>query len=153
MHPLTALIRADMKPALGVTEPGAIAFAAAKARSYLPGAVQSIEVTLNSGMYKNAFSCGLPQSEHLGAAYAAALGALAGKAELGLEALAEITPQDNEIAAALVESGKVQIRVSEISSRIYIRATVRAGGKNAAVTIADSHTNIVRIVVEGKVLF
>ena len=59
MNRLTELIREDMKPALGVTEPGAIAFAAAKARSYTNGAVLSVIVRLNSGMYKNAFTCGI----------------------------------------------------------------------------------------------
>ena len=49
MHQLTDLIRSDMKPALGVTEPGAIAYAAAKARSCLTEPVQSIHVTMNSG--------------------------------------------------------------------------------------------------------
>lgn len=153
MHPLTELIRADMKPALGVTEPGAIAYAAAKARSCLTEPVQSIHVTMNSGMYKNAFTCGIPNSTHFGAAYAAALGAIAGNAGLELEALRDITPEDNETAAALVGSGNVSISVGEITSRIYIRATVRAGGREASVTIEDSHTNITRIEADGKVLF
>ena len=152
MHPLTKLIRADMKPALGVTEPGAIAFAAAKARSYLTGPLASVSVTMNSGMYKNAFTCGIPNSTHFGAAYAAALGAIAGKAEPELEALRDITPADNEAAEALVKEGKVSVSVSEITSRIYIRATVRAGGREASVTIEDSHTNITRIEADGRVL-
>ena len=122
MHQLTDLIRSDMKPALGVTEPGAIAYAAAKARSCLTEPVQSIHVTMNSGMYKNAFTCGIPNSTHFGAAYAAALGAIAGNAGLELEALRDITPEDNETAAALVGSGNVSISVGEITSRIYICA-------------------------------
>ena len=153
MHPLTALIREDMKPALGVTEPGAIAFAAAKARSYLTGGLESVCVSMNSGMYKNAFTCGIPNSTHLGAAYAAALGAIAGNAALELESLRDITPADNEAAEALVGSGGVSIRVGEITSRIHICATVRAGGETASVTIEDSHTNIVRIVVNGETVF
>ena len=54
MNRLTQLIKKDMKPALGVTEPGAIAFAAAKARSYTNGPIVSVMVSMNSGMYKNA---------------------------------------------------------------------------------------------------
>ena len=152
MHPLTKLIRADMKPALGVTEPGAIAFAAAKARSYLTGPLASVSVTMNSGMYKNAFTCGIPNSRQFGAAYAAALGAFAGDAALELEALRHITPADNAAAAALVEAGKVTVRVGEITSRIYIRAVVSAGGGTAAVTIRDSHTGITRVEVNGETL-
>ena len=56
MHELTELIKMDMKPALGVTEPGAIAFAASKARSYTKGEIKEVLVEMNSGMYKNAFT-------------------------------------------------------------------------------------------------
>lgn len=58
MEELTRLIREDMRPALGVTEPGAIAFAVSKARTYVKGAVTGVELRLNSGMYKNAYTCG-----------------------------------------------------------------------------------------------
>ena len=55
MHPLTQLIYHDMKPALGVTEPGAIAFAVAKAKAQIGGTVELVELRLNSGMYKGGF--------------------------------------------------------------------------------------------------
>ena len=63
MHELTELIRQDMKPALGVTEPGAIAFAAAVARQHTKGEVRGVKLRLNSGMFKNAFTCGIPGSD------------------------------------------------------------------------------------------
>ena len=66
MNRLTQMIQEDMKPALGVTEPGAIAFAAAKARSYTSGPIESVLVAMNSGMYKNAFTCGIPNSNEVG---------------------------------------------------------------------------------------
>ena len=75
MHELTELIRQDMKPALGVTEPGAIAFAVAEARRHTHGPVRRIVLRLNSGMFKNAFTCGIPGSSEVGNAHAAALGA------------------------------------------------------------------------------
>ena len=62
MHALTKLIKDDMKPALGVTEPGAIAFAVASAAERIGGGDRA-EVVLNSGMYKNAFTCGIPHTE------------------------------------------------------------------------------------------
>ena len=85
MQKLTELIREDMKPALGVTEPGAIAFAVASAKKYTEGKIVNVHVALNSGMYKNAFTCGIPNSERFGNYYAAALGAVAADAEKGLE--------------------------------------------------------------------
>ena len=84
MQKLTELIREDMKPALGVTEPGAIAFAVASAKKYTEGKIVNVHVALNSGMYKNAFTCGIPNSERFGNYYAAALGAVAADAEKGL---------------------------------------------------------------------
>ena len=106
MDRLTELIKKDMKPALGVTEPGAIAFAVATAREYAKGEILK---------YKNAFTCGIPNSDKFGNLYAAALGAVAAKAELGLESLAYITQKDNEKASALVESGKVEVIMEQVS--------------------------------------
>lgn len=153
MHQLTKLIYEDMKPALGVTEPGAIAFAVAKAKSYVTGEPESIHVSLNSGMYKNAFTCGIPNSTRVGNAYAAALGAVAGNAGKGLEALADVKPEDNEKAEKLIEAGKVNVSLSGMTSRIFIEASIRTPSEEAVVTIRDSHTNITRICVNGKTEF
>lgn len=153
MEELTRLIREDMRPALGVTEPGAIAFAVSKARTYVKGAVTGVELRLNSGMYKNAYTCGIPNSSFMGNEYAAALGLLAGKPEMGLECLAEVTEADNAAAEELVAAGKIKVSMSGISSRIFIEAKVTAEDGEAVVTIRGSHTNIVRIQVNGENVF
>ena len=153
MHELTELIKNDMKPALGVTEPGAIAFAVSTARSYLKGDVKKILLKLNSGMYKNAYTCGIPGSSHVGNLYAAALGAVAGVPEKGLESLADVTEADNEAAEKMVAAGMVEAQMTEITSRIFIEASVETESGEAVVTIRDSHTNIVRIAVNGEVVF
>lgn len=150
MHELSQMIRDDMKPALGVTEPGAIAFAVAKARSYTSGELVKVNVAMNSGMYKNAFTCGIPNSREVGNVFAAALGYAAGNAEKGLEALADVKEADNTEAQRLIDEGKVTVELSGISSRIFIEATVETKTDKAAVTIRDSHTNITKIVVNGK---
>ena len=153
MHELTKLIYDDMKPALGVTEPGAIAFAVAKARSYTEGELVKIKVAMNSGMYKNAFTCGIPGSDKTGALYAAAFGYIAGDPEKGLESLEGMTSEDNEEGNNLVENGKVEIELSGITSRIFIEATVETDKNTAVVTIHDAHTNITCITVDGDVVF
>lgn len=150
MHELTELIRLDMKPALGVTEPGAIAFCVAKAKSYVKGELTSVHVAMNSGMYKNAFTCGIPNSREVGNVFSAALGAVAGNAEKGLEALADVTEADNLTARAMVDAGKVTVSMSGISSRIFIEATVKTAVDTAVVTIRDSHTNITKITVNSE---
>lgn len=153
MEKLTKLIFDDMKPALGVTEPGAIAFAASKARSYTKGEIEEVSVEMNSGMYKNAFTCGIPNSAEVGNIFSAALGVVAGNPEKGLESLADVTEKDNEIAGKLVEEGKVKVKLSGISSDIFIEATVKTKSDICIVTIKNSHTNIVRITLNGEIIF
>ena len=153
MEKLTKLIFDDMKPALGVTEPGAIAFAASKARSYTKGEIEEVSVEMNSGMYKNAFTCGIPNSDEVGNIFAAALGVVAGNPEKGLESLADVTEKDNETAEKLVEEGKVKVKLSGISSDIFIEAAVKTKSDICVVTIKNSHTNIVRITLNGEVIF
>lgn len=152
MHELTQLIKEDMRPALGVTEPGAIAYAVSKAKSFVPGAIENVTLLLNSGMYKNAYTCGIPNSHFYGNEYAAALGAIAGNPEKELESLADVTKEDNDAAGQLVAEGKITVKMSEITSCIFIEAQVKTTGGEAMVRIRDAHTNIVRIEVNGKVV-
>lgn len=153
MHPLTLLIKGDMKPALGVTEPGAIAFAAAKAKSYTKGAFVRLKMTLNSGMYKNAFTCGIPNSSEVGNVFAAALGVVAGNHEKGLLALEDVTPDDNARAQRLIDEGKIEVNLGEITSDIFISATVTTDQNICELTITGSHTNIAEIKLDGENVF
>lgn len=153
MKELTRLIKEDMKPALGVTEPGAIAFAVASARAHTQGEVRKVRVALNSGMYKNAYTCGIPNSSNFGNLYAAALGAVAADAGKGLESLRDITPEDDAKAAALVEEGVVEAVLDHIGSEITIDATVETELDCCTVHIRDSHTHIVSIEKNGGQIY
>ena len=153
MHELTDLIRQDMKPALGVTEPGAIAFAAATARRHTKGAVRQVKLRLNSGMFKNAFTCGIPGSSEVGNAHAAALGVTGADPDKGLECLDGVTPEQAQQAKAMVEAGQIDVEMAGITSRIFIEAIVTAEEGEAAVTIRDTHTNIVRITENGRTVY
>lgn len=152
MHELTKLIFDDMKPALGVTEPGAIAFAVSTAKSRVPGAVRQISLRLNSGMYKNAFTCGIPGTSQVGNEYAAALGAIAADPKKGLECLDGITEDQVREAGQMIADGKVRVSMSKITSRIFIEAAVTTDTGSSSVTIRDSHTNIVKIVENGRTI-
>lgn len=153
MHILTKIIKEDMKPALGVTEPGAIAFAVAKAKSYIQGNIEEVKVRLNSGIYKNAYTCGIPNSDQVGNTFAAALGVVAGKAEKGLESLEDVTEEDNKKAQKLIDAGKIKVELNKISSDIFIEVEVKSGKEVSVVKIEGTHTNIVEIVVNGEVIF
>lgn len=150
MHELSTLIKKDMVPALGVTEPGAISFCVAKAKSYAKGELLHLNVAMNSGMYKNAFTCGIPNSKEVGNVFAAALGYVAGNPDKGLESLANVTPADNVIAQRLIDEGKITVALSGISSRIFMEATLETTESKVLLTIRDTHTNITKIVVNGE---
>ena len=153
MHVLTELIKNDMKPALGVTEPGAIAFAVSTAKEYTNGMIEQVTVALNSGMYKNAFTCGIPNSDEVGNVFAAALGVVAGNAKKGLECLEDVTEEDNKRAEELVSQGKVKVTLDHIGSEITIDATVKTNKDICVVKIAGAHTDIYHIEKNGEVLF
>lgn len=153
MNELTRLIKEDMRPALGVTEPGAIAFGVASARAHVQGEVRKVRVALNSGMYKNAYTCGIPNSSNFGNLYAAALGAVAADAAKGLQSLRDLTPEDDAKAAALVENGMVEAVLDHIGSEITIDATVQTERDFCTVHIRDSHTHIVSIEKNGVQIY
>ena len=152
MHILTKMIRDDMKPALGVTEPGAIAFAVSTSKQYTKGQLVEVCVSLNSGMYKNAFTCGIPHSDEVGNVFAAALGYVAGVAEKGLESLECVAQEDNIVAKELVEQGKVKVILEHIGSEITIDAMVKTENDECVVHIAGGHTDIYCIEKNGEVI-
>lgn len=141
-----------MRPALGVTEPGAIAFAVAKAKKYVNGSLKDIHVVLNSGMYKNAFTCGIPNSNEVGNKHIAALGYVAADASRELECLDSVRRTDDLEASELVRQGKVRVEMGGISSEISITATVTTDEGTASVSIRGSHTNITQITQNGRVI-
>ena len=153
MHALTELIKSDMKPALGVTEPGAIAFAVSTAKAHIKGTVKRVGLRLNSGMYKNAFTCGIPGTSEVGNYYAAALGAVAADPKKGLECLEGIGKAEEEAAGEMIKAGMISVSMSSITSRIFIEATVTGEDSEAVVTIQDAHTNITKIIENGTVVF
>ena len=153
MHALTELIKSDMKPALGVTEPGAIAFAVSTAKAHIKGTVKRVGLRLNSGMYKNAFTCGIPGTSEVGNYYAAALGAVAADRKKGLECLEGIGKAEEDAAGEMIKAGMISVSMSSITSRIFIEATVTGETSEAVVTIQDAHTNITKITENGTVVF
>lgn len=153
MHELTKLIKDDMKIALGVTEPGAIAFAVSKCKSYLTSDLEKVSLKLNSGIYKNAFTCGIPNSNEFGNLYAAALGAIAGDYTKNLESLENVTKEDNILAQKLIDENKINIELNKVSSDIYIECTLESKNEVCTLIIEDSHTNITKIILNDKIIF
>ena len=153
MKNLALFVKNDIKPAFGCTEPGAIAYACAKARDIVPGTVLKVEMSLNSGIYKNALTCPIPGTPDMGKDFAAALGAVAGDSAKGLLVIENTTEEDLVKARQLLSEGKVNTDLSGIDSKIYIYAKVTTDKGVGEVTVKNSHTNIVEMKKDGEVIF
>ncbi len=152
MELLRRLILDDMKPALGVTEPAAIALACAKARSLTEEEICSATVRVNSGIYKNAFTCGIPGTREVGNEFSAALGLMCGDAEKGLCVLDGVDQDAEAAAAKLIADGRVKVELDSISSELYIGVTLVTENDCCIVEIRGGHTNFCHIEKNKNVL-
>ena len=147
------LLKRDVVPALGCTEPVCVALCTATAASHLSAAVTEVSVSVNSGIYKNGMSAGIPNCAEVGLHYAAALGASLKNPQKGLELLADVTEDTLRQAQSLLDSGKVQVTLDASQKGLYVKATLRAGENICTCLIRDAHTNVVSIEKNGEVLF
>lgn len=149
---LVALLREQVVPAFGCTEPVACALAVARAREALGGAVEKIHVLTSPGVYKNGLGVGIPGTGARGIPIAAALGALIGAPERGLEVLAGVTPEAVRAAKAMVASGAVEVTYDPAKEGVYVDARVSGAGGTARAVIQGMHTSIVYVEKNGRPL-
>lgn len=148
-----AILKHELVPALGCTEPIAIAYAAAKARQVLGDFPDTVEMQLSGNIIKNVKGVTVPNSGGMkGIDTAAVLGIVGGNADKALEVLEEIRPEHIEKTKELVERQICSCTLVEGVSNLYIVAKVTKGEHSAEVTIVDQHTNITKILKDGKVL-
>lgn len=150
---LITLLKTEVIPAMGCTEPGAVALAAAQAGKVLNKPVDSIEIVVNANIYKNGMAVGIPGTGSTGLGIAAALGAIKQQPEQRLSVLAAVSPEELAGARQLLSEGRVRITVDDDKSNLWICALVKAGADWSRVIIADHHTNIISIEHNGEVLF
>lgn len=142
-------VKGDLTPSLGVTEPGAIAYAASCAARALGGSVKRVSVRLNSGIYKNSFTCAVPGTDGMGCALAAALGAVCGKPERRLMATEGASEADIAEAEQLVARGLAVSELASISPDILIEAEVETELGTASATVRGRHDRLTELVVNG----
>ena len=147
------LLREELIPALGCTEPIAIAYAAATAARTLGRAPQHILCQCSGNIIKNVQSVSVPNSGGLkGVAAAAALGALGGDPALELNVLQRVGSAEQQAARDFLEAGSCEVRLLETSHSLHIQLTARAGRHWAEVEIRDQHTRIVSLKLDGRLL-
>jgi L-cysteine desulfidase len=151
MNPLwsayIALIKREVVPALGCTEPISVALAAAHCRALLGAEPQRLEVLVSGNLFKNGMGVGVPGTGLTGLAIAAAAGALGGQPEAGLEVLKNLTPAQVEQARALLP--RITVDVKDGSPLLYAEVKAYAPGHEARVIIAEAHTRIVLKELDG----
>ena len=168
---LVALLHEQVVPAVGCTEPAAVALATAKACEVLGcpprsgsigkdiraalgcGCPDRLDVRLSPNMLKNALGVGIPGTGMVGLPIAIALGALIGQSTDGLQVLKDVTPEAVSTGRRLIQEGRIHIALApEPVPLLYIEVTATRGQESATAVIADSHTRFVRILRNGQAL-
>ena len=136
------LIQQEVVPAIGCTEPMAVALCTARATEMLGCRPEKITAQLSGNILKNAMGVGIPGTGMIGLPIAIALGALIGKSEYQLEVLKDLTPEALEEGKRFVAEGRIHIGVKpDICELLYIEITCEAAGKSETAIIEGSHTN------------
>ena len=151
---IIGLIHQEVVPAIGCTEPIAVALCVAKATETLGTKPEKINVLLSANILKNAMGVGIPGTGMIGLPIAIALGALIGKSEYQLEVLKDSTPDVVEEGKRFIEEKRIHISLKEnIEEKLYIEVCCEAGDDKATAVIAGGHTTFIYIERNGEVLF
>ena len=147
------ILREELVPAVGCTEPLALAYAAAKAREVLGCILERVHIGASGSMIKNVKSVIVPNTDHLkGIPAAAAAGIIAGRPEKELEVIAEVSREEIEEIQEFLEEKEIRVEHIDKGITFDIIVTVSAGESYAQVRIANYHTNIVHIDKDGEIL-
>lgn len=146
------ILHREFVPALGCTEPVAVAYAAAKAREILGATPSRIEIKVSGNIYKNGLGVGIPGTGMVGLSIAAALGAVGGDSTRELAVLEGINERQVRCAKEMVSSNMVSVDVKYGVDKLYIEAILAMGEDQSRVVIQGRHTNVVYADINGEIL-
>lgn len=147
------LIHREVIPAIGCTEPIAVALACAKAAEVLGDRPERVEVYLSANILKNAMGVGIPGTGMVGLPIAIALGSLIGRSAYGLEVLKDLSPEGLATGKAMVERKCISIALKEQVDKLYIEVVSHRGDEESRVVISHAHTHFSYIARNGEVLY
>lgn len=147
-------LRCEVAPAMGCTEPVAVALACAKARE-TAGSCDIVEalVCVSPNIYKNGLGVGVPNTNEVGLDIAAALGLVGCSSEKSLKLLEDVTPEQVEKAHDLLASGKVKLGIKDTDEKIFVEARLKTTNGEALVIINKKHNCFTYIEKDGMKLF
>ena len=143
------LLKQDVTPALGCTEPVCVALCLANAAKVLDEKIVSIDVDVNIGIFKNGMSAGIPNFDHVGLNYAATLGAFLKNPEKGLKLFEDI---DDSIKEKVYKFKQVQVHVDSTQTNLYVKGTIHTQNQTSTCIIQDEHTNVVFLSKNDEIL-
>lgn len=150
---IIALIKREVVPAIGCTEPVAVSLCVARATELLGAVPEQITARLSANILKNAMGVGIPATGMIGLPIAIALGALVGKSEYGLEVLKDADSVAVEQGKQFIEQGRISIDLKKgISEKLYVEIEVTSGEHRAVAVIAGGHTSFVYLQKDSEVL-
>lgn len=148
------LVKSEVIPAVGCTEPIAVALCVAKATEALGCLPEKIDLKLSANILKNAMGVGIPGTGMIGLPIAVALGAICGKSEYQLEVLKDVCPDYVAKGKAYIAENRISIRLkSGITEKLYIETTVSAGDNTSKAVVSGGHTHFVLVERNGETLF
>jgi len=148
------LIRREVVPAVGCTEPAAVALCVAKATETLGTLPEKIVLYLSGNMIKNAMGVGIPGTGMIGLPIAVALGAICGKSEYGLEVLRDVNPDFVEQGKRYIAEDRININLcKDAPSNLYVDVEASAGTHSVRCVISRAHTNFIHISRDGEVIY
>ncbi|PQJ61598.1 serine dehydratase subunit alpha family protein [Photobacterium angustum] len=147
------IINTVVKPAFGCTEPISAAYASAVAAELLGRAPEELDVKVSDNLFKNSMGVFVPGTGRIGLPIASAAGAIGGNPNGGLEVLVNITAEDVEKAQQLIDNGKIKAGRKDVKEFIYCCVEAKAGDDVAMVEISGGHTQVVKKMLNGKVVF
>lgn len=148
------ILKNEVRPAMGCTEPVAVVLTAAKARAILGvEQVDTIDVKVSPNFYKNGLSVGIPQTDLVGLDMASALGAAGGDPNLGLEILSSVDEDMVELAKAYLGQGAVRVQIADTSEKVFVDVRIKSGMKTARAVVQGHHDHFVLLEDNDKVIF
>ena len=150
---IIALIKREVVPAVGCTEPMAVALCVSRATEALGCRPEKITVLLSANILKNAMGVGIPGTGMIGLPIAIALGAIIGKSEYQLEVLKDVTPEAIEQGKQYIDEGRINIQLKQGDcDKLYVEILCEGGGHHSTAIISGSHTRFVRVTRDDEVL-
>ncbi|HZH93757.1 MAG TPA: L-serine ammonia-lyase, iron-sulfur-dependent, subunit alpha [Tissierellaceae bacterium] len=149
---LIDILKDQVKPALGCTEPAAVALGVARAKEIITEEVLDLHITVNNNILKNGMSVGIPGTNERGLDFAAALALMVGKSQYGLEVFKDVDQESITKALEIVEAKLIEVELDKTKSNLFIKVVARGESEVATVIIEKAHTNIVFESLDDRIL-